>query len=310
MDENVKSDIGKKLHDKRLEKGLTLDDLQQITKIQKRYLISIEDERFDELPGDFYVRAFVKQYADSVGLDGNELLLEYDDQLPETKTSEYSDHITQAVETRTGKARAVDKVDRLRQYMPTIIVVVVILLILGAIWLTALSGRKSSSSSEIDSSSVSVSGESSKKNSSSASSKSSSKTAKSSSDTSSSLKLTRETQTSSSVTFKTSNTDAYTITITPTARLWASVTGDGSSLYAKTMTANKKQTIKVAKGTSRVVISLGNAASANIKVNGKTLDITNNNKYPNVNSITLSSSSSTTESTSSSAATQSSTTNN
>ena len=64
--------------------------MQQITKIQKRYLIAIEDEKFDELPGDFYVRAFIKQYADTVGLDGKELLREYDDDLLEAKTAEYS----------------------------------------------------------------------------------------------------------------------------------------------------------------------------------------------------------------------------
>ena len=42
--------IGKKLRDARQAKGYTLDDLQQLTKIQKRYLIAIEDEKFDELP--------------------------------------------------------------------------------------------------------------------------------------------------------------------------------------------------------------------------------------------------------------------
>ena len=78
--------IGKKLKDARVANGLTLDDLQQATKIQKRYLIAIEDEKFDELPGDFYVRAFIKQYANTVGLNGNELLQEYDDYLPKTKT--------------------------------------------------------------------------------------------------------------------------------------------------------------------------------------------------------------------------------
>ena len=33
------------------------------------------------MPGSFYVRAFIKQYADMVGLDGDELLIEYEDEL-------------------------------------------------------------------------------------------------------------------------------------------------------------------------------------------------------------------------------------
>ena len=73
--------IGQTLKEAREKKGLTLDDLQQTTKIQKRYLIAIEAENFDALPGDFYVRAFIQQYAKVVDLDGDELLAQLESKL-------------------------------------------------------------------------------------------------------------------------------------------------------------------------------------------------------------------------------------
>ncbi|MGX7091411.1 helix-turn-helix domain-containing protein [Hutsoniella sourekii] len=72
------SDLGSKLRKARIEKGYTLNTLQQMTKIQKKYLQAIEEGNYEAMPGSFYVRAFIKQYADVVGLNGDELLLEYE----------------------------------------------------------------------------------------------------------------------------------------------------------------------------------------------------------------------------------------
>ena len=71
------SDIGDKLKNARKANGMTIEDIEKITKIQRRYLYAIEENQFDQLPGDFYVRAFIKQYAQVVGLNGKELLDEY-----------------------------------------------------------------------------------------------------------------------------------------------------------------------------------------------------------------------------------------
>ncbi len=71
------SGIGEKLRKAREAKGLSISDIENTTKIQSRYLEAIENNEFDKLPGDFYVRAFIRQYAQIVGLDGKELLNEY-----------------------------------------------------------------------------------------------------------------------------------------------------------------------------------------------------------------------------------------
>ena len=108
MSEKDNVSIGKTLRDARIAKGFTIDDLQQTTKIQKRYLIAIEEERFDDLPGDFYVRAFIKQYADTVDLDGAELLNEFSNKLPNTKTQEYTDKVNENNPTTQSAQRKVD----------------------------------------------------------------------------------------------------------------------------------------------------------------------------------------------------------
>ena len=265
---------------------MTLDDLQQATKIQKRYLIAIEDEKFDELPGDFYVRAFVKQYADTVGLDGEDLLKEYDDDLPKAKTDEYSEHIAQAVETRaTSKSkRKLTKVNDARKYLPTLIAIIVVIVVLAAIWLTAIVRSHKDSSTKIDNSSVKVSGESSKKSSSSSKKKSSSSSKK----TSSNIKLTATNRTSSAVTFTGDALSKDTaLTIKTSGQAWNAVTVDNSQRLSKTMSANQTETIKIAKSAQTIVLTLGNASATTVKLGNTTLDLTQNNTYPNTRTVTI-----------------------
>lgn len=84
------SGIGEQLRKAREAKGLSISDIEKATKIQSRYLEAIENNDFDKLPGDFYVRAFIRQYAQIVGLDGKELLSQYQGEVSNEVTSEVS----------------------------------------------------------------------------------------------------------------------------------------------------------------------------------------------------------------------------
>ena len=76
------SELGQVLQKAREEKGITLDDIQRVTKIQRRYLEAIERGHFHMLPGHFYARAFIKSYAEAVGLEPQHLLEHYQADLP------------------------------------------------------------------------------------------------------------------------------------------------------------------------------------------------------------------------------------
>jgi curved DNA-binding protein CbpA len=60
---------GPRLRRARLRRGIELDDVARITKINPTYLAFLEEGRFGDLPARVYVRGFVAAYATCIGLD-------------------------------------------------------------------------------------------------------------------------------------------------------------------------------------------------------------------------------------------------
>lgn len=128
------TELGARLKEARLAKGYSLEDLQEITKIQKRYLVGIEEGNYSSMPGSFYVRAFIKQYADAVGLNADELLDEYKREVPGSQTEEVAQSFTQspnrksmASKNRSGMMEAMPKLI-VALFAVVIIAVIVILM--------------------------------------------------------------------------------------------------------------------------------------------------------------------------------------
>lgn len=80
-------DIGSHLQQIRREKGISLEEISQITHIQFRLLKAIEEGKLDSLPEPIYIREFLKQFAHVLGLDGTELANDFPTHLSATKVS-------------------------------------------------------------------------------------------------------------------------------------------------------------------------------------------------------------------------------
>src|SRR5947208_13817004 len=70
-------EIGSSLREARLRQGLDFPELEQATKIRGKYLRALEDEQFDVLPAQTYVKGFLRNYAEYLGLDGQLYVDEY-----------------------------------------------------------------------------------------------------------------------------------------------------------------------------------------------------------------------------------------
>lgn len=69
--------IGQTLREAREQRGLSLDDAAEDTRIRATNLAAIEQEDFDRLGGEVYVRGFIRSYAKCLQLDPEALLQQY-----------------------------------------------------------------------------------------------------------------------------------------------------------------------------------------------------------------------------------------
>jgi cytoskeleton protein RodZ len=69
--------IGDTLSEARTRRAVDLEEVEAATGIRSRYLRAIEQEDWDALPEEFYVRSFIRKYAVFVGVDPEPLVDDY-----------------------------------------------------------------------------------------------------------------------------------------------------------------------------------------------------------------------------------------
>ena len=65
--------VGAILREERERQGISLEDVARKTNIRLNYLDSIEQDRFNAVPGDVFVRGIIRRYGNFLGLDGLDL---------------------------------------------------------------------------------------------------------------------------------------------------------------------------------------------------------------------------------------------
>ena len=244
--------IGEKLRQARLNKKISLDELQQITKIQKRYLEAIDNDDFDQLPGKFYVRAFIRQYAEAVGEDGDHLVDVFDGKSKLTGSVP-----ERVVGYMTWQDRQADP-------------------IIGD---TASSLKVEGSVEESSSSEQSTQTQE-------------SSTVESTTESSEEKKMAIAAGEDSGSAIAVNITDAtkpVTLEFTAVNRVWIGVLVDNAYVYQGTLAANETQSTVLPETAANATITIGAASNATIKANGESVPVNpgENNQSPKNVNLTL-----------------------
>jgi cytoskeleton protein RodZ len=73
----MSEDFGSYLKHERELRGVPLEDIAQSTKISINFLRAIEAGRFEDLPGEVFIKGFIRSYGQAIGLNVDELLAAY-----------------------------------------------------------------------------------------------------------------------------------------------------------------------------------------------------------------------------------------
>ncbi|MCL9636328.1 DUF4115 domain-containing protein [Priestia aryabhattai] len=299
------TELGQRLRQERESKGLSLEDLQKLTKIQKRYLLGIEEGNYEVMPGKFYVRAFIKQYCEAIGLDTDAIFEEYKSDIPSTQTEDMPQQLSR-VRSRKEIPQHTKGVSKAYDYLPTVLVVAGVVVVGIIIWVIAQNivsdKNKEQANQEAPNSEVQQSNtqeetnETTAKNDNSKSEDEQSAADKKEQEKAEKEKAAKEKaekekaekekkdsgkqeykevqKTGRSATYALSGTDAFNLEVTSTqADTWLDVkNGKGNAFFSSILKKGETKEFDLTKETEARV-NIGYSPGVELKVNGKAVDL-------------------------------------
>lgn len=143
----AKKTVGQVLRDRRAKLDMTLNAAEALTQIKKMYIVALEHDDYDALPGDFYVKAYLKQYAERLDLDYDQLVTAYEKNEPievdETPDLSESYQFVKPSERLEADEELGDK--KWRYYLPIVLLGTVAALIIISISATVVLNKPKNS---------------------------------------------------------------------------------------------------------------------------------------------------------------------
>ncbi len=118
-------DIGATLRDARMRARIDITEVETRTKIRAKYLRALENEEWDLLPGEIYVKSFLRTYGDYLGLDTRQLIDDF-----KRRYERPSDHELRPI---TPRSRERDRRPRGPRVPSWVLVTIVLVLVVAAL---------------------------------------------------------------------------------------------------------------------------------------------------------------------------------
>lgn len=289
------SDLGSRLRMAREEKSLTLDELQAITRIQKRYLSAIEEGNFEVMPGKFYTRAFIKQYAEAVDLEPEVLFEEYKNEIPVAYEDDLPEKLTR-VQSRNSVSR---KTSKIIEFFPKILMAIFFIAIVVLIWYLVTNFLTSNDKNPVDKQNEGINitesndvsppdtGEDDEQDQTDSAEQDESENTNDQSEESEEeeeQKITMEGVSGSTTTYEVTNADKYEVTVkaTDSGEAWIEVTNNSDKQYASKKIANGESETYDFSEDSEAYIRTGRAMDTEIYVNDEKLELESDATVQNI----------------------------
>ena len=258
--------IGQVLKEKRTSLGLDLSEAEQLTQVQKLYIVALETDDYKALPGDFYIKAYLKQYAEKLGLNADRIIQAYDE---EDILENY--HFVKPSE-RVEPEEEVPKT--WRHYVPIISLSAAALLIVVGVFAAVIMNKPETPDLITNDYSYSKSEVSTSKSSTSSTKPSESSTQASSSTPEPTIAISGSSSAMIATISNISDPIKVDFSVAAGRTIWVGMTNSNVPATGQTLSdgANSLSAL-VTTGSENSVITLGSVEGLTITVNGKALDL-------------------------------------